>query len=562
MIVSRKSKNDPKLKWFDEARFGMFVHFGLHSLLGRGEWVMYKENIPRIEYEKLMQKFNPVRFNADEWVTLAQESGARYITVTAKHHDGFCLFDSKLTDFKITNTPFGRDIIRELAEACHLKKMPLVIYYSQPDWHHPNFVHRKKAFKDLQPQPSTDEPNWSRYQEYLEGQILELVTNYGKIHGIWFDGSHKSEKEWRGKRLYRLIKKHQPQAVVNDRGRYGDFFTPERRLPDDLSGFLFEACQSISTNSWGYKKDTILFSSPYLIENLVRMAAKGGNYLLNVGPMPDGTIPLNQVVRMQAIGQWLRINEDAIYGTKPCNLIGIGDAVAATRKNNDIYLHFLQWPAANQICIEGIKSEPASVNFIGSKCCLAASITDKGLEIKNIPMEPANALPQVMKLGFDSAPILKLQLKLRIPKHIVTVHSSGKTLLPARYAVLHGRGIKGSSLNLNSLELSGTTCIAGWLDLSQKATWHIECSSAGRYNVYINLACEALYAGSEFVIKTTMGKIKGTVQGTTSWEHFQKQYVGTLEFAKGKSYVCLKPLLMPYAYLFANVASIELRACP
>ena len=225
-IVRKESAVDPQLRWFGQARFGMFVHFGVYAPLGKGEWAMYHEDIRREAYEPLMAEFCPHRFDADEWVDVAEGAGARYITVTAKHHDGFCLFDSALTDWKITNTPFGRDLIGELVAACQRRGMRIVLYYSQPDWHHPNYVHLPGAFKDLWYARADDAPDWRRYQAYLRGQVLELVTQYGPIDGLWFDGSHKSEQAWQGKQLYALIKQHQPGAVVNDRARYGDFFTP------------------------------------------------------------------------------------------------------------------------------------------------------------------------------------------------------------------------------------------------------------------------------------------------------------------------------------------------
>jgi len=231
MIVEKGIKNE--LRWFYETRFGMCIHFGIYSLLERNEWSMLLENIPRAEYEKLATKFNPFRFDADEWVKLAEDAGAKYITVTAKHHDGFCMFDSALTDYKITNTPFKRDLIGELVDACHRHGMRIVIYYSQPDWHNPNYLHHKGAFKDLPNPPETDRSDWPAYQKYYMGQVEELCTKYGQIDGIWFDGSHKTVEEWKGREVYALIKKHQPHAVVNDRARFGDFFTPERSLPED-----------------------------------------------------------------------------------------------------------------------------------------------------------------------------------------------------------------------------------------------------------------------------------------------------------------------------------------
>ncbi|GAG40523.1 unnamed protein product, partial [marine sediment metagenome] len=251
---------------------GMFVHFGIYAQVGRGEWIQYREDIPRAEYEKLMHTFNPAKFDADSWVDLAERAGCRYIAFTAKHHDGFCMFDSALTDYKITNTPFERDFTGELIQACHRRGMRIVLYYSPPDWHHPNFVNLKGAFKDLDNPPATDRPDWPKYLAYFHGQIEELCTKYGRIDGIWFDGSHKSEKMWQGRKVYRTIKKHQPGAVINDRCRCGDFFTPERSLPENLDGYLFEACQSVSATGWGYNRKSPQFSVPNLVENLVRLA--------------------------------------------------------------------------------------------------------------------------------------------------------------------------------------------------------------------------------------------------------------------------------------------------
>jgi alpha-L-fucosidase len=198
--INTDPANTEHIKWWTEARFGMFVHFGLYALLQRGEWVMYHEKVPRAEYEKLLHRFNPAASDANAWVGLARDAGATYITVTAKHHDGFCLFDSALTEFKITNTPFGRDLIGELVQACHRDGMRIVFYYSQPDWHHPSFVNRKGAFKEWQDPRPEDAPDWPAYQKYLEGQVRELCTNYGRIDGIWWDGSHRSEDRRPGTR--------------------------------------------------------------------------------------------------------------------------------------------------------------------------------------------------------------------------------------------------------------------------------------------------------------------------------------------------------------------------
>ncbi|MFH0797499.1 MAG: alpha-L-fucosidase [Candidatus Omnitrophota bacterium] len=565
MLVRQSSKTDLKLRWFDQSRFGMFIHFGLYALLGRGEWVMYNENIPRSEYEKLMLRFNPFRFNADEWVDLAIAAGARYINVTAKHHDGFCLFDSKLTDYKITNTPFKRDLIGELVDACHRKSMRIILYYSQPDWHHPNFVHRKGVWKDLQNPPPTDRPDWPKYLEYLKDQVGELVTNYGRIDGIWFDGSHKTEKDWHGKELYRLIKHFQPAAVVNDRAQYGDFFTPERSLPEDLTGYLFEACESVSVTQWGYTKDRTSHSVPHLMQSLVRMAAAGGNYLLNVGPKPDGTIPAEQAEIMKKIGAWLRINGESVYRTQPVPLRQKPEDVLTTKTGNNLYLHLLHWPSENRILIPSIQSLPGKAMLLGSRHSLRVQKTGGGLEIRNLPPVPANTSVNVIRLCFKKPARLTLPFPPGRSRPVTTLNRPGKVRLTAGAACLSGRWVKGSSLEVRQIAAEDAQtgkdknlCISRWYGLEQTADWHLECFQPGKYRVFIILSCPKIYAGSKFIIEVDSQKIKGVVPDTNSFDHFQRREVGRVTLGKGRLRLRLKPTFMPYGYIFADVARIEL----
>jgi alpha-L-fucosidase len=560
-VVSRKSKRDPNLRWFDEARFGMFIHFGLYALLGRGEWVMYEQNIPRREYERLLRRFNPRKFDADAWVDLAVESGARYVTVTAKHHDGFCLFDSALTDFKITNTPFGRDLIGELARACRRRGVRIVLYYSQPDWHHPNFVHRKGAFKDLQPPPADQRPDWPAYQKYLEGQVRELVTGYGRIDGIWFDGSHKSEREWRGRRLYRLIKRHQPHAVVNDRARCGDFFTPERSLPDDLTGYLFEACEAVQTWHWGYQRQADLHNVPHLIESLVRMAAAGGNYLLNVGPRPDGTIPAAQAARMRMIGRWLRRCGEAVYATQACKLETPGRDVLATRRGNDVYLHLLRWPPTSRLIVPGVRSLPDAVRLLGSKRAIHAEQTRRGLKLTGLPALPVEDSVNVIRLRFGAGPRLRLRRAERPCVPTVALRPKGATRLPAAAARTSGFGVKGCKLRLRTVEegaAAGSACLTNWWALAQSASWRVRSPGRRRVRVAIELACPRPYAGSRFVLRCGRDKLTAAVRPTASFDDFRRQDVGVVTLPAGTSTIVLRPTCMPYAYLFADVRALRL----
>ncbi len=555
-IVLKKSATDPKLRWFRESRFGMFIHFGLYALLERGEWVQYVEDIPKRTYEPLMDRFNPSKFDAEAWVDLAERAGCRYITFTAKHHDGFCLFDSSLTDYKITNTPFGRDLTRELIEACHRRRMRICLYYSQPDWHHPNFVHFPGAFKDLDHPPSDQRPDWPAYLQYCHGQVEELCTRYGRIDGIWFDGSHKSEKMWQGRKLYRLVKKHQPGAAVNDRARYGDFFTPERKLPEDLTGYTFEACQSISKEGWGWHKDSPQFGVQNLVENLARVVSEGGNFLLNVGPLPDGTVPERQVDRMKAVGHWLNVNGAAIYATEAGRVETGSTDVLTTRRRNTVYVFLSRWPDSDRLVIPGLFVDPSSAMLLSGQTSLKTVCTRSGLEIHGLPMSPPDPVLNVLRLRFTRAP--KIVGKSRPEDRAETIHLSEKgfTRLPVQDARAEGRGVKGGRLKIT--QEGPETAVTNWFAPEQRLTWSVDAPEAGDYRLRIRLACPKPHDGATFVVKGRIGSASGTVEATRSYEDYRWLDVGSIRLPKGGSRLSLSPKEMAYGYLFAHTAALEL----
>ena len=555
MIVPRNVP--PELRWFEEARFGMFIHFGLYALLGRGEWVMYHESIPRAEYEKLARRFDPRRFDADAWVGLAQDAGARYITCTAKHHDGFCLFDSALTDYKITRTPFKRDLIGELADACHRAGMRLIFYYSQPDWHHPNYVHQRGAFKDLDDPPATDEPDWDRYVAYYIGQVRELCTNYGRIDGIWFDGSHKSEQEWRGRQVYRMIKRLQPDAVVNDRARHGDFFTPERRLPDDLTGYMFEACQSVSPQAWGYRAASALYGAPYLVRSLVRMASSGGNYLLNVGPAPDGAVPHDQAGRMRAVGRWLRTHGEAVYHTQACALPLPPEELRATRRGKTVYVHLLQWPDTDRFPLSGVQTKPSRAEMIGTRAKLSICEGDRGLEVAGLPATPPDGLPAVVKLTFRSTPKLRLA-KAVVPRPpSVVLKATGATVLPVASAELRGRGVKGALLRRVTDPGTGNH-VAGWLTPDQKIAWSIDVQKAGDYAVSVDISCPPEWTDCEVVVRVSAQTVRAQLRPTAGLGDYRRRRIGLVHLPKGRPRLTLWPGRLHWSHRFGNVRSVVL----
>lgn len=307
------------VEWFRNARLGIFIHWGIYSILGRGEWVMHNEKMSIQEYEKLASIFNPVRFNADEWVSVFKEAGARYITFTTKHHDGFCMFDSRLTDYKVTRTPFRRDVLRELTEAAGRAGLKVFFYYSLLDWHHPDYYPLGLTGQYAGRKPGG---NWEKYLDYYIGQVRELCENY-EAGGFWFDGWwDKPDADWRLTDLYETIRSLRPSALIGNNHHVDpfpgeDFQIFEQDVPGEntagfnkakVSNLPLETCMTIN-NSWGYNKDDKNYkSSEELIGVLRKVNGLGANLLLNVGPLPSGELDPEQVKRLKEVGAWVRKN--------------------------------------------------------------------------------------------------------------------------------------------------------------------------------------------------------------------------------------------------------------
>ncbi len=342
-------------QWFQDARFGLFVHWGVYSQMGAGEWVMNNRSIRASDYERLAPSFNPTAYDATAWVALAKAAGMKYITITSKHHDGFAMFDSKVSDYTIVKrTPYGRDPIRQLVDAASKEGIKVFFYYSQLDWHHPDYFPVGSTGRESGRPEGGD---FNRYLDYMNGQLKELLTNYGPIGGIWFDGMwDKPEANWRLDETYRLIHQLQPAALIGSNHHVTpnpgeDFQMIEKDLPGEnsagfnkaaMSSLPLESCETMN-GSWGFDiTDRRYKSSRDLIRYLVRAAGSNANFLLNVGPMPNGMIQPEFVERLRAVGQWLRTNGESVYGTRggpvPPRPWGV-----TTRKGNKVYVHILDW---------------------------------------------------------------------------------------------------------------------------------------------------------------------------------------------------------------------------
>jgi len=350
--------------WFFENRYGMFVHWGLYSIPGWHEQHQWRARVPRAEYEKLAQQWNPTKFNPEQWLDLMEEAGMKYITLTTKHHDGFCLWDSKQTKFNTMNTPYKKDVLGMLSDACHKRNIPLCLYYSIADWNQPNYPNQGRHH-ELPVQP-LDSPDWDKYMEFLKAQVRELCTNYGEIHGFWWDMNVPGYKD---SSINAMIRKLQPKAVINNRGfDEGDFGTPERDYDNaaaEARSFdrLTEACQSVGMESWGYKKDEDYYTDRHLISSIDRYLTRDANYLLNVGPTGEGIIPKDAADILRRIGLWKKSVDESYHQVETDASMVSASGVLVTKREQTLYIHLNKVPVGT-----GLKLKP--INVMPSKATL------------------------------------------------------------------------------------------------------------------------------------------------------------------------------------------------
>ena len=395
--------------WHKNSPFGLFIHWGVYSMTNYHEQFLMRMKAEREEYEKYYLSFNPTEYNPEEWVLIAKNNGMKYICFTTKHHDGFCLWNTKETDYNITNTPYKKDVLKMLQLACDKHSIDLCLYYSNPDWHHRN-AYNDKSTHQIPPR-KTDEPNIGLYKEFIKAQIKELLSNYGKIAMLFWD----IPPGYEDKTINEFVREIQPDILINDRGYdLGDFSTSERHVP---KGNIFSsptlACDSIGRQSWGYRENEDYYSQNLLKQNIDKTIATGGNYLLNVGPTETGAISQRAKVILEEIGKWYHLIKESFQNTEPILIFKGKEYLLTTVKDNKLYIHFIKGLTCSGVVLNPITTLPKKVEVLNTgespisaldiipTHCQRKDAFVKYLHVYDLPCDKLNNEPVVLKLTFD-----------------------------------------------------------------------------------------------------------------------------------------------------------------
>jgi alpha-L-fucosidase len=403
--------NALKKQLFKDLRFGMFIHWGLYSIPAWHEQIQWRKPMSKSDYIKLVNVFNPLKFDPDKWIDMAQAAGMKYICFTVKHHDGFCMWDTKYTEYNIMNTPYRKDILKMLSEACKRRNFGLCIYYSVPDWNHPNSINQGGDHQ-LLAQNFGDDPDEDKYVDYVKHQVQELCTNYGDILAFFWDIPPKRYEP----SINEMIRRLQPGIMINDRGYdKGDYDTPERFVPAGKRFTrLTEACQSVGRQSWGYRDKEDYYSYKFLMRSIDKIMTMGGNYLLNIGPKADGTIPLEAYDTVNKVGEWYqKIKEALADEVEPASHLVETDAFMITRKKNNLYIHFHNDPECAGIHLNPFITKPKKAIVLNNNkplditietvptMCYPPHINGPFLHLRGIPVNEITTEVIIIKLEFD-----------------------------------------------------------------------------------------------------------------------------------------------------------------
>ncbi|MCK4565557.1 MAG: alpha-L-fucosidase [Verrucomicrobia bacterium] len=555
--------DDARMEWWREARFGMFIHWGLYAVpagewkgkTNHAEWIRTTAQIPLETYNEFLPQFNPVKFDAEAWAKAAHDAGMKYVVITSKHHDGFCLWPSALTDFDVEGTPFKRDILKELKAACDKEGIRFCTYHSIMDWHHPDYLPRRKWEQTR----STEGADYARYVAYMKGQLKEIMEQYDPAV-MWFDGEW--EGTWThamGQELYDHLREMDPDLIINnrvDKGRRGmegmskgaeyagDFGTPEQRIPaKGLPGVDWESCMTMN-HHWGWNKnDAGWKSSDDLVRKLVDIASKGGNFLLNIGPKADGTFPQESINRLAAMGRWMDLNSEAIYGTvaSPFGTVPFG-RVTAKPGEKKLFLHVFEWPKDRVLELPGLANRIARVHLlVDPDTALEHSSPEEGLLRIRVPEQPPTAPSSVVVVEY----VGELAAVPYVP--MVKANADGTFELKAAQAEV-----------TDPIRYEAARdCLGYWTGMA-KATWLIDHKKAGAYRVFITQACTAADAGTAYTVRVGKQELKATAKATGDWTKFKKLDLGVVRLAApGRVEVVVSPDQAP-SFAVMNLRSLQL----
>lgn len=480
---SEKTGSPDRLQWFREAKFGLFIHWGVYSMIGREEWARELLQIPLSEYQKYADNFNPVNYDPKQWVRLAKEAGVKYIVITSKHHDGFCLFDSQYTDYDSMQSRIHKDLLGLLVKACREENMPIGFYYSIMDWHHPDYLPRRKWEKDR----SAKGADFKRYVQYMKNQLRELVQKYQPAI-LWFDGEweHKNE-DYDALGVGEMLRQLKPDIIINDRlfnraPGLGDFGTPENYVPatgwrnEDGSLRLWEVCMTMNFNGWGYNHyETEFRNATQLIRQLIEIVSKGGNFLLNIGPRPDGTIQPEFVERLKRIGAWLKVNGEAIYGTEPSVFEKLPFFGRCTVKGNKVFIHVMGWPQDKKIVLPGLKNRVQKVYLLATGENLKYS-QERGDTIITLPAEPLDEDATVITVEVEGKP--------QTEPFKITPGKDGLLELPVYLAEIKSQ--MGQRVYLDYFYR--TTMLTNWQNVNDYPEWEFELPEGGVFELLASYA--------------------------------------------------------------------------
>ena len=478
-------------RWFREAKFGMFIHWGVYALLGKGEWIRTVGKIPQDEYAKLPPQFNPTEFRPDEWADLAKRAGMKYMVMTTKHHDGFCMFDAHNTDWKVTNTPYGKDVLAMLGEAFAKQGITVGHYYSIMDWYHDDYLPRLEWEKENR---SAEGHDVMDYIAYMREHIEQLMTEYRPAPFVlWYDGGWINKPEELGAVATNArARELKPDILINDRHfTKEDLITPEQRIPPtgirDENGdpALWEACITMTSHWWGYDaNETVYKTEEFIIRMLVDIVSKGGNLLLNIGPKADGSIQQEFLDRLNAIGEWMDDYSDAIYGTtaSPFNLLPFYGR--ATTKGDQLYVHVFEWPGDRTVRLPNLRNEIQRVSLLPEKQPLAA-VRDGSDWVITLPEAAPHAAASVLCVELDGLP--------RVAPLKLSPTARGTLALPVVYGFLDGP--HGMRIRYESRD--GVLHAGNWINPKDTIEWTVNVPQRGDYRIWLDHAVDSGQGGSE-----------------------------------------------------------------